>query len=123
MSKGETLGPQWLFITWSLAVEEQFYLLFPWIIRRFSRHRLTAIVILAILCSPIFRVLLGLTDIFIAQLALLPCRSDALGVGVLAALMARQQTDWVDRRRRHLYWCLLILWLGTLYFGLTTKMC
>jgi peptidoglycan/LPS O-acetylase OafA/YrhL len=118
MSTRQTLGPQWLFITWSLAVEEQFYLLLPCMIRRLSRERLFAVVVVAILCSPVLRVLLAFTGNSTAQLALLPCRGDALGLGVLAALMLRQPTEWIYRYRSRLYWSLLILWLGTIYFAL-----
>ncbi len=40
---------------WSLAVEEQFYLFWPWIILFFPRRRLPFVILLLIVLAPIFR--------------------------------------------------------------------
>ena len=33
MASGGTMGPDWLGITWSLAIEEQFYVVLPFLVR------------------------------------------------------------------------------------------
>lgn len=40
---------------WSLAVEEQFYLFWPWLILFFPRRRLSLIILLLIFLAPVFR--------------------------------------------------------------------
>jgi peptidoglycan/LPS O-acetylase OafA/YrhL len=40
---------------WSLAMEEQFYLIWPWVFIRYSRKKLIRILIIFILCMPVFR--------------------------------------------------------------------
>src|SRR5579872_5946528 len=46
-------GP--LAVTWSLAVEEQFYLIWPWIVRYSSAARLRQLAITVICASPLLR--------------------------------------------------------------------
>ena len=77
--------------TWSLAVEEQFYLTVPWIVRRITQRRLAIFLIVLIGTVPVVRTVLYLfvrTGSF-ADYVLMPCRADALGVGVLVALLVR----------------------------------
>src|SRR5581483_122872 len=52
-SPSEATGP--LGVTWSLAVEEQFYLIWPWIIRYCSPQRLQRLAILVMCASPLLR--------------------------------------------------------------------
>jgi peptidoglycan/LPS O-acetylase OafA/YrhL len=77
--------------TWSLAVEEQFYLTVPWIVRRITERRLAIFLIGLIATVPVVRTVLYLfvrTGSF-ADYVLMPCRADALGMGVLIALIVR----------------------------------
>ena len=73
--------------TWSLAVEEQFYLMMPVIVMLTPRRSLPWL--LGALCL----VAIGLRAVFAADLAatevLLPCRMDALLIGVGAAYAQR----------------------------------
>jgi peptidoglycan/LPS O-acetylase OafA/YrhL len=76
-------------ISWSLAVEEQFYLLYPVVVRRLSRRRLELAMVAAIaLAIPLrwfsFRYVPGTVH---GPYALPYCRMDALAVGCLAALL------------------------------------
>jgi peptidoglycan/LPS O-acetylase OafA/YrhL len=73
---------------WSLHVEEQFYLVFPFLVRRLPLTQLKRVLIGAVIAAPLIR--LGLLWLFPArpllQYMLLPCRMDALALGALAAI-------------------------------------
>lgn len=82
-------GPQHF---WSLAVEEHFYLLWPWMVVFFPVHRLrflcAALVVVAFLVRCAF-LLVGL-DVFTFTL----CRMDALAMGAWLALVQRDPPAW-----------------------------
>lgn len=85
-------GPRWMAMTWSLAIEEQFYLLFPLAVYFLPRRWLVAIVISGIIAAPIFRDLLErLYGHWYAPYVLLPSRMDALLYGVGLALIVRNK--------------------------------
>ena len=86
-------GTLWLGHTWSLAVEEQFYLFLPFFLRSFSREKLPYLLVGLILSAPLLRAFLyefhphgGL-----AFYVLMPCRADALLLGVLCAYAIRNE--------------------------------
>jgi len=85
-------GPNWLAITWSLAVEEQFYLLLPLIVRFTPVRRLPFAIAPLIVAAPIARALLASGPAFDNPRghALLICQTDALLLGVLCAWFVRQ---------------------------------
>jgi peptidoglycan/LPS O-acetylase OafA/YrhL len=87
------LGTACLGALWSLAVEEQFYLVIPSAIRFLSRHRLLLMICSAIICAPVFRILLHeyLLTHPAAPYMLTPCRADALAMGVLLAFGWRNE--------------------------------
>ncbi len=77
--------------TWSLAVEEQFYLTVPWIVRKITKRRLAVILVGVLAVAPVVRTIVycfAATGSF-ADYVLMPCRADALGLGVLIALLLR----------------------------------
>jgi peptidoglycan/LPS O-acetylase OafA/YrhL len=76
--------------TWSLAVEEQFYLCWPLIVLLCSRRTLVKVSLAAILLAPMSRALLmhaGWT--FMNVYPLTTSHLDGLGLGALIALVAR----------------------------------
>lgn len=107
MAKNGYFGSNILGVTWSLAIEEQFYLTLPFTIRYVRRSRLWWIVALMIVGAPLLRILLNraLSDGPFASYVLMPCRADALGLGLAAALMTRNPQLWqaVVRRRNYVY--------------------
>jgi peptidoglycan/LPS O-acetylase OafA/YrhL len=107
MAKNGSFGSNILGVTWSLAVEEQFYLTLPFTIRYVRRSRLGWIVGGMIGGAPLIRVLLnhtGTTGTF-ASYVLLLSRADALGLGVATALLVRNPRVWekVARNRKYVY--------------------
>lgn len=98
MAHSERLGAMTLAVTWSLAIEEQFYLTLPFLVRLLPRPQLMNVVRVGIYSAPLLRIGLGLhfRHNWIAPFALMPCRADALLLGVLAAVLLRDDR-WKER--------------------------
>lgn len=93
MLNASTFGPKLLDVTWSLAFEEQFYLLMPLFIRLAPYNKLPIYLILLIVLAPILRMLgLILDKTGMAAFFLLPLRMDSLLLGVLTAYLLRYNT-------------------------------
>lgn len=110
MGVQEHVGPHWLGITWSLAVEEQFYLLIPWVVWLAPRRFFLAIVIAGIAFAPLLR---AATPSMLSFLGT-PWRADSLLFGSLVALLVRQPSFLVVVRRHTVS---LIILLGILILG------
>ncbi len=82
--------------TWSLAVEEQFYLAIPVLIYFFKREHFAWVIGAGIVAAPVIRAALFLhnPELATANYVLLPCRMDALLMGVAAAYVVRQGQAW-----------------------------
>jgi peptidoglycan/LPS O-acetylase OafA/YrhL len=74
---------------WSLAVEEQFYLVWPIVVALTSRDRLRQICVALIVGSLVARIGLRLGGYEVASYVLGPTRMDALAVGGILAVTAR----------------------------------
>lgn len=72
---------------WSLAVEEQFYLVWPWVVLLLPQRRLPALITTMIVAAPLSRLLVGG-----AMNSVLPSSCiDSLGAGALLALPSTRQ--------------------------------
>lgn len=78
---GFTAVPPYTAHLWSLAVEEQFYLLWPAVVLACSVRTLRRVCVAGIVLAFAFRVLLHLHDTGLAIYVLMPTRMDALLVG------------------------------------------
>jgi peptidoglycan/LPS O-acetylase OafA/YrhL len=116
--------PNYLVPTWSVAVEEQFYLLLPPLVRNLDVKMLLKILGLAIVFAPLLRGIMFL--IFGAGAArscyaLLPCRWDSLLLGVVCALACRDANfrPWIESRLRWLqvFWWFSVLGSAAMLFG------
>src|SRR6266513_2747450 len=58
MAKQNTLGAFGLAVTWSLAIEELFYLTLPLVIRFLGKHSRTGLITLGVILAPVFRMTL-----------------------------------------------------------------
>jgi peptidoglycan/LPS O-acetylase OafA/YrhL len=126
MARNDDFGSNILGVTWSLAIEEQFYLTLPLTIRYVSRSRLWWIVTGMIAGAPLLRLLLNYTlkDGPFASYVLMPCRADALGLGLAAALIVRSPRLWgtlVQHRNRMYiaFWGTLLGVVALLLSGFT----
>jgi len=112
-------GPSGIGITWTLAIEAQFYLTIPLAIRKIRPHSLLMILLVIIACAPWLRVLLQSSMAYpaLASYVLTFTRADALSLGVLAALLVRNPISWtwLQSHRRALGSITMILFLGIAY--------
>jgi len=109
----------WFSSTWSLAVEEQFYLLAPLLVRGLPRRRLAMALVLVAMAAPALRFLIRAEFSNGPWLAyrLMPCRADSLAVGVLAALLwtSPRSRSWLQAHSMVLFGAVAILFAGVAY--------
>jgi peptidoglycan/LPS O-acetylase OafA/YrhL len=110
--------PFYLTPTWSVAVEEQFYLLLPPLVKNVDPKKLLKILVLLIISAPVLRGILIFTlrqnagmqeQVARVCYMLLPCRWDSLLLGVVGAIAFRDLRfhKWMGMhlRRFQLLWC------------------
>ena len=98
MAKYNAVSSHQIDVTWSLAVEEQFYLTLPLVIWMVKPKYLLHMLISGIVSAPLVRMTLWFTlnleHRVTATYLLAPCRMDALLLGVLAAWAVRREASW-----------------------------
>jgi peptidoglycan/LPS O-acetylase OafA/YrhL len=98
------IAAAWLGPLWSLAVEEQFYLVMPLAVRFLSRRRLVQILVTVVVVSPVLRFFAA--QWFCAHAAeyvATPMRADGLALGALIAIALRDEV-WRTRIAEHVNW-------------------
>jgi peptidoglycan/LPS O-acetylase OafA/YrhL len=113
MAFGNVGGPFATNITWSLAVEEQFYLTLPCLVRFLGRKRLVQLLMESLALALVLRV--GLyclwPRLMYSWFVLMPCRCDALAFGVLGAIVLRDPhwKNWLKSRRTGMLMLMVLL--------------
>jgi peptidoglycan/LPS O-acetylase OafA/YrhL len=107
MGVQDSYGAGWLGVTWSLAVEEQFYLVLPLVVFFLPSRWLPAGLLAAVLCAPILRGLTGGLTSFVGM----PWRMDSLLAGALLAWAVRRPgfVEMAGRQRATLRILLVVL--------------
>lgn len=117
-----TMASPWLAHLWSLAVEEQFYLVTPCLIRFLSRGKLLLLLLSTMVLAPLTRVLLVLyfPSHTFAPYRMTVCRADALAAGVLIAMVWRDSTSlqWILAHRQAMNAVFGSLFLGVIYLAI-----
>ncbi|MBX3154691.1 MAG: acyltransferase [Deltaproteobacteria bacterium] len=95
---------------WSIAVEEQFYLVWPLLVLLVPRRRLVAVLVAAVVVSALSRWWwAGNHD---AVYRLMPCRMDTLALGAILAAI-----DLDEVRRRSTTWIAIAVGAGAISLG------
>lgn len=81
--------PVVVMILWSLAVEEQFYIVWPFLVHHLDSKKLILICFIILALSPVARAVVYWTLGYPAVYVLTVCRLDALAVGTVLALVVR----------------------------------
>jgi peptidoglycan/LPS O-acetylase OafA/YrhL len=108
---------------WSLAVEEQFYFFWPFIVYFLTERRLRYLCVLLVVAVPLLRAGFHFSDHWPIY-TLTPFRMDTLAAGGLVCLIWRKSPQWIHRRGPGIGIALFALGLALFtvlgHFGITT---
>jgi peptidoglycan/LPS O-acetylase OafA/YrhL len=115
-----SLAWYWFSPTWSLAVEEQFYLIAAPVVRFLSSRGLLVSLLTTIILSQLIRVIVHMywsPGIF-SSLSF--CRADSLAVGILIAMAWKNRPvrEWISGHKRHVY---AALWIASIPMAVFLK--
>lgn len=116
MSIKGSFGAYGIAPTWSLAVEEQFYLIIPLIVYFFSRRHVLVFCLLCMILAPVYR---SYSDNWYRTYTHIFSRIDAPCYGVLLALFYKND-EWITLVKKYA-WLLLLSVLFALYAFLGLK--
>jgi len=115
------MNADWLMITWTLALEEQFYLVLPIAIWLLKPSWLIPTLLVLLCFNPLLQLFLWLYYplSYLATSHVIPLRGDALLIGVICAFSLRQKKlmIWLEQNSRHLQVIFLFLLLGAGYLA------
>jgi len=97
-------GP--LSVTWSVAIEEQFYIVWAWVVRYCSQIQIRRIAVYVICLSPLLRLFLSFHHVNLYSNTF--CRMDGLMAGALLAVQIRSDNLASSKRIREAWLVLLI---------------
>lgn len=105
--EGLTLSP--VGHLWSLSVEEQFYLVWPFLLLLFRGRGLVGIILLIMASSVGFKMWASLANWHTAPYVMMFSNTETLGAGALLACAVHHgRGDWVVRVQRSMPWCFLL---------------
>ncbi len=114
-----TVAYYWLGPTWSLALEEQFYLVVAPLVRILTTRRLLYVLLGSLVVCPMLR-LFAYFDWLHSHwiIPLMLARADSFAAGILAALAWKTPSAraWLIARKTLLSWTLAVLFLGPMIF-------
>jgi peptidoglycan/LPS O-acetylase OafA/YrhL len=109
----------WFSSMWSLAVEEQFYLVAPLLVRYLPKRVLAFVLVLVTIGAPVLRFAIrnDFSDGPWLAYRLMPCRADSLAVGMIAALLWSNPKSraWLEKHSAILYGLFAVLFAGVAY--------
>ena len=123
MAIGEYFRPHPLAVTWSLAVEEQFYLILPFILWTLPNKKIPFVCLFLILSAPVIRTFIMIQPFSLnksAALILLPSRMDSLLIGVVGAWLLRNDEcrNILRNNVDFITIAFMVLFAGTLLFSI-----
>lgn len=99
------LGPEGITPTWSLAIEEQFYLLCPLLVWFVAPRHLPWYLLVLIVIAPISR---GLSNNWYQSYVWFHCRVDSISIGVLLAWLWQYRKEWLVTNIKSIRWLMSI---------------
>jgi peptidoglycan/LPS O-acetylase OafA/YrhL len=84
---------------WSLSIEEQFYLVWPFLVLRLERRKLMKLCGGLVVLSFVLRVVFHQLDMERAAYMATFCRMDSLAIGAMLALCRQDAGDWLRVKR------------------------
>ncbi len=113
MAARNAVGTEWLGPTWTMAVEEQFYLVAPLLMLVTPHRWLIFALTCVVLAAVALRITMAMCNIDgVASVALLPTRADDLAIGLACAPLLTTSIDWKGTFCRTLPIILLFLIVG-----------
>jgi len=114
------LHPWYLGHLWSLSVEEQFYLLWPGVLKKWYRHR-AAILVGVVAFAPVYRVVCHFLQLHGKADETFPAVADMLAIGCLLAVFAKRMPkirgEWAGLMVLPV--ALVPVYMGILHFHVT----
>jgi peptidoglycan/LPS O-acetylase OafA/YrhL len=114
-----TVAYYWLGPTWSLALEEQFYLVVAPLVRILTMRRLLFVLFGSLIVCPVLR-LFSFFDWLHGHwfIPMMLTRADSFAAGILAAIAWKTPTvrAWLVAHKEMLSWTLAVLFLGPIIF-------